>query len=261
MIDLDGKHLERKKKAINFTTGFSLIELLTVISIISILSSLLLPALSSAKSSAKRISCINQVKQLAMASMMYADDDRYGSFSGRTARDDQDVNWLLPYAGSTNLFSCPATRNFIRRKMRQNRWNGHEGLTDLMLLAETKAARPGSSYIGYGFFGTPTGTYMKIPFNGEWLTIPYLRRTLNNVTGYRRSSQAYGLYGRVVGPAEHWIFLDNNGAEKPFYPDETDNHGSAGGNVGFCDGHAEWVKQSEYLYRQELSQDRNWTGG
>jgi prepilin-type N-terminal cleavage/methylation domain-containing protein/prepilin-type processing-associated H-X9-DG protein len=260
MNNAELKDLNRQKKAMTFTTGFSLIELLTVISIISILSSLLLPALSHAKSSAKRISCINHIKQLAMASMMYADDDRYGSFSGRTAREDQDVNWLLPYAGSTKLFSCPATRNFIRKKIRQNRWNGHKGLTDLMALANTNATRPGSSYIGYGFFGTPTRTNMRIPFNGGWLTIPYLRRTINNVTGYRRSSQAYGLYGRVVGPAEHWIFLDNNGAEKLFYPDETDNHGSAGGNVGFCDGHAEWVKQSEYFYRQELSQDRNWTG-
>ncbi|MDA7866460.1 prepilin-type N-terminal cleavage/methylation domain-containing protein [Verrucomicrobia bacterium] len=260
MINLKREHSDSDWKAISFTAGFSLIELLTVISIISILSSMLLPALSHAKSSAKRVSCINHIKQLAMASLMYADDDRYGSFSGRTARNDQDMNWLLPYAGSTKLFSCPATRNFIREKISQNRWNGHKGLTDLMTIADTKTARPGSSYIGYGFFGRPIQSYMKIPFNGKWLTIPFLRRTINNVTGYRRSSQAYGLYGSAVGPSEHWIFLDNNGAGKPFYPDEPDNHGPSGGNVGFCDGHAEWVKQSEYLYRQELSQDRNWTG-
>lgn len=241
-------------------TGFSLIELLTVISIIGILSSLFLPALSHAKASAKRISCINNIKQLAMASLMYADDDRYGSFSGRTAKEDQDVNWLLPYAGASSLFSCPATKNFVRTKISQNPWNGHKGLTDLMTLAETRTARPGSSYIGYGFFGKSSRSSMRIPLNGGWLKIPYLRRSLNNVANYRRSSTAYGLYGRMVGPSEHWIFLDNNGAGKPFYPDEPDNHGSNGGNIGFCDGHAEWVKQSEYFFRQELSQDSNWIG-
>ena len=81
MINLKREHSDSDWKAISFTAGFSLIELLTVISIISILSSMLLPALSHAKSSAKRVSCINHIKQLAMASLMYADDDRYGSFS------------------------------------------------------------------------------------------------------------------------------------------------------------------------------------
>ena len=237
--------------------GFTLIELLTVISIIGILSSLLLPSLSGSKWRAKRISCLSQIKQLALATMMYADDDRYGSMSGRTAREDQNVNWLLPYVGSTNLFSCPATQNFIRPDQGRSSWTGHEGFRDLMVLAETRARVAGSSYIGYGFFAGYSRVGMSIPFNGTRLRIPYLRRTVHNILRYQRTSPAYGLRGRTVGPAEHWIFLDNNGAGRPFLPDETDNHGEAGGNVGFGDGHAEWVKQSEYAYRQELSQDAN----
>lgn len=240
--------------------GFTLIELLVIISIIGILSGLLLPVLSKSKNKVKKLGCTNNIRQLLIASINYSADDSNGNLSAKVHTLDQNLNFLFNYTENKRIFSCPSTRNFLTDKVSSHWITNERGFTDLFKRASSNGVVKGSSYLGAGFTGVNVDVNQYVEINSRSVKINGIRKNTNNINWYTHYHNSFGLKGVIPGPSRLWLLVDNTLNGVQFYPDDRlDNHLNEGVNVGFCDGHVEWVKQDKYVYSYELSQDENRT--
>ena len=81
-------------------SGFTLIELLVVITLIAVLIAMLSPALSQARERARQLVCMNRLRQIGEATMLYVNDDPYGRYPGSNFWGTE----LLPYITEPGTF-------------------------------------------------------------------------------------------------------------------------------------------------------------
>lgn len=222
------------------TSAFTLIELLVVITIIAVLASLVFPVFAQAREKARQTICLNNLKQLTTATLMYAqdNDDSFPAqtrnpfaaspFNGKVpyAREDgrPDVTWMSGVSGyvkNRSILVCPSAP-----------------MADGSPLKPTKFSA--TSYAYNGLLGN------NLPGERNLRADP---PPLANTAGVARLAECmlfedHGITWTRSQPAPRWNAYNSHAwcnASTTILERRVHNQGM---NVAYADGHAKWTKLS-----------------
>jgi len=203
--------------------GFTLIELLVVIAIIAILAAILFPVFARAREKARQASCLSNMKQLSLGVIMYT----------------QDYDEKMPYgdANSINYHYCL--------------WEGTQPYIKNMQVLVCPSDSQASCLSGGC---PPNGTN----WGAEWatwrLSYGYNYSLGGTSTGAQQYPAETGILAEMIQRPYFYqqgaTGLPNGGIGIGYTsaPTRLNNRHNDGMNIGFGDGHAKWVKDSQVAY-------------